>query len=44
MNAAANEDEPVGLEGLCREIGLLKGSIHSMHQDQLALQVQLMQM
>ena len=42
MNAVANEDEPVGPEVLCREIGLLKGAIHSMHQDQLALQVHLM--
>lgn len=33
MNAIAEDDEPVGPEVLCREIGLLKGAIHAMHTD-----------
>ena len=46
MNAAVANDDQLGgsAEMLCREIGLLKGAIHAMHQDQLSLQVHLMQM
>ena len=40
MNAAvANDEEPIGPEALSREVGLLKGAIHAMHQDQLSMQV-----
>lgn len=33
FNAAAHESEPVTLDLLCREVAVLKGAIHAMHQD-----------